>query len=132
MINGVHALVYSKNAGAVRSFCRDVLGLKTIDAGEGWLIFGLPPAELGIHPDEDGASSGKHQLYLLCDDINRTVNELKGKGVEFTGPVRDQGWGLLATIMLPGGGGELGMYQPRHPTAIKPVRAPARANGRAG
>jgi catechol 2,3-dioxygenase-like lactoylglutathione lyase family enzyme len=122
MINGTHAIIYSRNAGATRDFFRDVLGLRSVDAGKGWLIFALPPAELGIHPDEAGGTGGRHELYLMCDDINRTVEELKGKGVEFTGPVSDQGWGLLATFRIPGTGEELSIYQPRHPTTIAPAR----------
>ncbi len=123
MINGAHVILYTKEAEATRAFFRDVLGLPSVDAGHGWKIFALPPAELGIHPDEDG---GRHQLYLMCDDINQTVAELKAKGVEFTGPVSDRGWGLLASLSLPGGGGELGLYQPKHPTAIALASKPRR------
>ena len=114
MITGVHALVFSKDAEAVRGFFRDVLGLSSVDAGGGWLIFALPPAELAAHPAEE---SGAHELYLMCDDIAATVPELEGKGVQFAGPVSDQGFGLMTRIKLPGGG-ELGLYEPRHPTAI--------------
>ena len=114
MINGVHALVFSKDAEGVRGFFRDVLGWSSVDAGGGWLIFALPPAELAAHPAEE---SGSHELYLMCDDIAATVRELEAKGVQFAGPVRDQGFGLLTRIKLPGCG-ELGLYEPRHPTAI--------------
>ena len=114
MITGVHALVFSKDAEAVRGFFRDVLGLSSVDAGGGWLIFALPPAELADDPAE---ASGAHELYLMCDDIAATVRELEGKGVQFAGPVSDQGFGLMTRIKLPGGG-ELGLYEPRHPTAI--------------
>jgi catechol 2,3-dioxygenase-like lactoylglutathione lyase family enzyme len=114
VITGVHALVFSKDAEAVRGFFRDVLGLSSVDAGGGWLIFALPPAELAAHPAEE---SGAHELYLMCDDIAATVRELEGKGVQFAGPVSDQGFGLMTRIKLPGGG-ELGLYEPRHPTAI--------------
>jgi predicted enzyme related to lactoylglutathione lyase len=114
VITGVHALVFSKDAEAVRGFFRDVLGLSSVDAGGGWLIFALPPAELAAHPAEE---SGAHELYLMCDDIATTVRELEGKGVQFAGPVSDQGFGLMTRIKLPGGG-ELGLYEPRHPTAI--------------
>ncbi len=114
MIIGIHAIAYSPDADKARAFFRDVLGFSPVDAGHGWLIFGLPPAELGVHPVEDNA---RHELYLMCDDVHATVAELKGKGVEFTQPVVDQGWGLLTRLRVPGGG-EMGLYQPRHPTAI--------------
>ena len=117
MINGAHAIIYSRDAEGVRGFFRDVLGLSSVDAGGGWSIFALPPAELAAHPT-DGAV--RHELYLLCDDIQTTVEELRGKGVEFAGPVSDQGWGLLISIRLPGGG-ELGLYQPRHPSPLGPA-----------
>jgi catechol 2,3-dioxygenase-like lactoylglutathione lyase family enzyme len=115
MINGVHALVYTPQAEAVRAFLRDILGWSSVDAGGGWLIFGLPPAELGVHPT-DGPPV--HELYLMCDDIDSTVADLTGKGVEFAGPVSDEGFGRVAMIKLPNGGGELGLYEPRHPTAL--------------
>ena len=115
MITGVHALLYTKDADAVRVFFRDVLGFAGVDAGHGWLIFALPPAELGIHPtDEDDYT----ELYLMCTDVRASVEELKGKGVEFTRPINDQGWGLVTTLKLPGGG-KLGLYQPKHPTALE-------------
>lgn len=121
MLTGLHAMIYTRDADAARAFFRDVLGLRAVDAGGGWLIFALPPAELGVHPADgkegDAAHEGRHELYLMCDDIHATVAELERKGVEFTGPVSDQGWGLLATLNIPGGG-ELSIYQPRHPTAI--------------
>ncbi|MES2637976.1 MAG: VOC family protein [Myxococcota bacterium] len=113
MITGAHAILYAQNADATRDFIRDVLGFPFVDAGHGWLIFALPPAELGIHPTE---GAGKHELYLMCDDIEATVAELTQKGVTFGGPVSDQGWGLLVTIKVPGGG-DLGLYEPRHPVA---------------
>lgn len=113
MINGVHAIVYSRDDEADRAFIRDVLGFPHVDAGGGWLIFKTPPAEVAVHPTDTAPS---HQLYLLCDDIDATVADLTAKGVEFTGPVSRQRWGLLTAIRLPGGG-ELGLYQPRHPTA---------------
>jgi len=114
MITGIHALVYTKDADKDRAFFRDVLGFKGVDAGEGWLIFKLPPAELGVHPADD--SGEFHELYLMCDDVAKTVGELKVKGVMCTA-VRDEGWGLVTTITLPGGS-KMGMYQPRHPVAI--------------
>ena len=116
MITGVHALIFNRDADAVRAFLRDVLGLSSVDAGGGWLIFALPPAELGVHPI-DADATGSHELYLMCDDINRTVEELKAKGVEFPKPIEDQGFGLVTWLTIPGGA-ELALYQPRHPTAI--------------
>jgi predicted enzyme related to lactoylglutathione lyase len=110
-ITGVHAILFSEDAEAVRAFLRDVLDLDSVDAGGGWLIFALPPAELAAHPSPD---SGRHQLYLMCDDIEATVAELSGKGIEFTRPVSDEGWGLVTALTVPGGG-ELGLYEPRHP-----------------
>jgi catechol 2,3-dioxygenase-like lactoylglutathione lyase family enzyme len=114
MITGAHAVVFSKDADADRAFFRDVLGFAAVDAGGGWLIFALPPAELAAHPDEEG---GRQELYLMCDDLEQTAEELKAKGVELARPVSDEGWGLLTAIRLPGGG-ELGLYEPRHPTAL--------------
>ena len=114
MINGIHAIVFSPDAEKARAFFRDVLGFSSVDAGRGWLIFALPPAELAVHPDE---GPSRQELYLMCDDVHTTVAELKSKGVEFTCPVRDQRWGLLTRFRIPGGG-EMGLYQPRHPTAI--------------
>ena len=116
MINGVHALVYSPAAEQLRAFFRDTLGLPAVDAGHGWLIFGLPPAELGVHPTDVGGPA-KHELYLMCDDIHATIKELEHKGVEFVREVMDEGFGLVTAIKLPGGG-EIGLYQPKHPTAL--------------
>ena len=112
MINGVHAIIFGKDADATRAFFRDVLGFSSVDAGGGWAIFALPPAELAAHPAEES----RHELYLMCDDIEATVAELKTKGVEFTSPVKDEGWGLLTSLVVPGGG-EIGLYEPRHPVA---------------
>ncbi|HEV2182894.1 MAG TPA: VOC family protein [Candidatus Acidoferrales bacterium] len=114
MINSVHALIYAKDAEKVCASFRDILGFPSVDAGGGWLIFALPPAELGIHPAE-GAEHDK--LYLMCDDIAATVKELKHKGVEVTRPIEDVRWGLVTAIKIPGGA-ELGVYQPKHPTAL--------------
>jgi catechol 2,3-dioxygenase-like lactoylglutathione lyase family enzyme len=116
MINGVHAMIYAKDAALARAFFRDVLGFRGVDAGHGWIILALPPAELGVHPAE--GSDSRHELYFMCDDIQKTVEELKGKGVEFTQPISDQGWGLVTSLKIPGGG-EIALYQPRHPTALK-------------
>jgi catechol 2,3-dioxygenase-like lactoylglutathione lyase family enzyme len=112
VIVGVHAIVFSNDAEADRAFFRDVLGFGSVDAGGGWLIFELPPAELAAHPDDRG---DRYELYLMCDDVNATVAELRAKGAQFEGEVTDQGWGLVTTIRLPGGG-RLGLYEPRHPS----------------
>jgi catechol 2,3-dioxygenase-like lactoylglutathione lyase family enzyme len=115
VITGLHAVIFSEDAEKLRSFLGEVLGFESVDAGGGWLIFGpLPPAELAAHPSDE---AGKQELYLMCDDVAATVEELQGKGVEFAGPVSDQGFGLLTSIKLPGGG-ELGLYEPRHPSPI--------------
>ena len=116
MINGIHAIVFSPEAGKVRAFFADVMGLPSVDAGAGWLIFALPPAELAVHP---AGGAGHHELYLMCDDIQATLAELRDKGVEVAREVSDQGWGLLAAIRLPDGS-EFPIYEPRHPS---PVRA---------
>ena len=116
MITGVHAVIFTSDAEADRAFFRDVLELPSVDAGGGWLIFGLPPAELAAHPADD---DGHHELYLMCDDIHATVEELKAKGAEVSPSISDEGFGLLTTIQLPGGG-ELGLYEPRHPTPLAP------------
>jgi catechol 2,3-dioxygenase-like lactoylglutathione lyase family enzyme len=113
VINGLHALIYSRDADADRAFLRDTLGFTGVDAGGGWLILKMPPAELAVHPTDGEAA---HGLYLMCDDLGATTAELAAKGVRFTGPPEDLGWGVLVTIALPGGG-TLGMYEPRHPTA---------------
>src|ERR1700733_2769626 len=115
MITGVHAIVFSPEAEKVRAFVKDVLGLRSVDAGGGWLIFPLPPAELAVHP-ADG--DGRHELYLMCDDIQATLAELSGKGVEVAQEGSDQGWGLLASGRLPDGG-ELAVYEPRHPSPLR-------------
>ena len=116
MITGVHALIFNQDADAVRAFFRDVLRFDSVDAGGGWLIFALPPAELGVHPTE-GDQPGFHELYLMCDDIEQTVADLTARGVEFTAPIENQGFGLATRFRIPGGG-DLALYQPRHPTAI--------------
>jgi hypothetical protein len=116
VITGVHAIVFSPEAEKVRVFFADVLELPSVDAGGGWLIFALPPAELAVHP-ADGAT--RHELYLMCDDIHATLADLLGKGVEVAQDVSDQGWGLLASVRLPDGS-EFPLYQPRHPVAHQP------------
>jgi predicted enzyme related to lactoylglutathione lyase len=114
MITGVHAVVFTAKAEAVREFFRDTLGLRSVDAGGGWLIFALPPAELAAHPTD---GEPMHVLYLMCDDIEATVRELEGKGARFTRPVTDAGFGLMTALALPDGT-ELGVYEPRHPTPL--------------
>src|SRR5580700_5695899 len=114
MINGLHAIMFSPDADKVRAFFRDALDLPSVDAGGGWLIFALPPAELAVHPTE---GEGRHELYLMCDDIQATVAKLEGKGIELALPVADRGWGLVTRLKLPGGD-EIGLYQPKHPTAL--------------
>jgi catechol 2,3-dioxygenase-like lactoylglutathione lyase family enzyme len=114
VITGVHAIMFSPDAEKVRAFLGDVLGLESVDAGGGWLIFALPPAELAVHP-ADGAP--RHELYLMCDDIEGTLADLRAKGVEVAREVSDQGWGLLAAIRLPDGT-EFPIYQPRHASPI--------------
>ena len=115
MITGMHAIVFSPQAEKVRDFFADVLGLSSVDAGGGWLIFALPPAELAVHPTD---GDGHHQLYLMCDDIGATLAGLKDKGVELAQDVSDQGWGLLASIRLPDGS-EFPIYQPKHPSPLQ-------------
>jgi predicted enzyme related to lactoylglutathione lyase len=118
MITGVHAIVYSRDAQADRTFFREVLGWPFVDAGQGWLIFAQPPAELAVHPVE---GPEQHELYLMCDDIQATVGELSDRGVEFTGPVTDERFGLLTHLRLPGGG-QLGIYEPRHASPLSDRR----------
>jgi catechol 2,3-dioxygenase-like lactoylglutathione lyase family enzyme len=116
MITGLHAILYSPDADKIRAFLRDVLGFKSVDAGHGWLIFAAPPAELAAHPTDEGEKP-HHELYLMCDDLKATVKELASKGVQ-CGAVMEARWGLSTSIHLPGGG-ELGLYQPGHPTALQ-------------
>ena len=110
MTSGVHAIVFSTAAEAVRAFFRDTLGLPFVDAGEGWLIFALPPAELAVHP----ADTQRHEIYLLCDNLDATVAALEAKGVRLAQPITEQTWGRLTAIALPDGS-EIGLYQPTHP-----------------
>ncbi len=114
MVTAAHILLYSPQADELRAFFRDVLGLGHVDAGDGWLIFALPPAELGVHPS-DGATH--HELCLICDDIDATVAELRAKGVEFRGEPEDEGFGITITMLAPGGV-EILLYEPRHPLAV--------------
>jgi catechol 2,3-dioxygenase-like lactoylglutathione lyase family enzyme len=113
MIFGAHVIIFSNDAAADRAFFRDVLGFPSVDAGHDWLIFALPPAELAVHP-EDGATA--HELYLMCDDLPTEIEALAAKGVR-TSKVEEPRWGSVTKIRLPVGG-EVGLYQPRHPTAL--------------
>jgi hypothetical protein len=109
MITGTHAIIYSSNAEADKAFFKDVLKLTNVDVGNGWLIFGLPPSELAVHPDE---GSTTHELYLMCEDIKLFIEEMSKHNISCTEP-QDEGWGILTQLTLPGGG-LLGVYQPRH------------------
>ena len=113
MIFGAHVVLYSKDAAADRAFCRDVLGFASVDAGHGWLIFALPPAEIAVHP-ADGVE--RHELFFMCDDLKAEIVALGEKAVGVS-DVQEARWGSIAKIRLPGGG-EIGLYQPRHPTAF--------------
>ena len=122
MINGAHFLLYSKDPDADRAFLRDVLEFESVDAGRGWLIFALPPAEIAVHPSEDPEPSKSDDgvvgaaLYLMCDDLRATMKQLQSKKVKFAA-VSEQPWGTLTTFPLPSGA-EIGLYQPKHPTAL--------------
>ena len=113
MIFGAHVIVYSEDAEADRAFFREVLGFGSVDAGHGWLIFALPPAELAVHPAEDSVA---HQLYLMCEDLEAEMSALAAKGVRCSA-VEEARWGSVTKIRLPGGG-EVGLYQPRHPSPL--------------
>ena len=113
MISGAHMIVYSRDAEADRAFFRDVLGFASVDAGHGWLIFAMPPAEAAFHPAEDNDA---HELYFMCDDLKAEMSALEEKGVQCS-DVQEARWGSITKIQLPGGG-KIGLYQPKHPTAI--------------
>jgi catechol 2,3-dioxygenase-like lactoylglutathione lyase family enzyme len=113
-IAGAHTLVFAEDADAARAFFRDVLGFRWVDAHEGWLIFALPPGELAFHPADE---SGQHELYLMCTDIEATIDELEGKGVEFVVPLTREPFGLMTRLRVPGAG-DIGLYQPSHPTPL--------------
>ncbi len=114
MITGVHAIVFTGDVAKARVFFGEVLNLRSVDAGGGWLIFALPPAELAIHPGDD---QPRHELYLMCDDIHTTVDELNAKGVELAEEITEQRWGLTTSLTLPGGG-QLRLYEPHHPSPL--------------
>ena len=126
MLIGAHSIIYSTSPDADRAFLRDVLTLPNVDVGGGWLIFGLPPAEVAVHPSNQ---NGVHEFYLMCDDVEALVAEMKNRSID-CGPLQDQGWGVITHVTLPGGG-KLGIYQPRHarPKAMsvgKPAKGPSR------
>src|SRR5579863_5974006 len=114
MIIGAHVLFYSQNPEADRAFFRDVLEFKSVDAGHGWLIFALPPAEAAVHPDE---GNNRHELYLMCDDLKAEMASLKKKGVACS-EIQEARWGSITKISLPSGG-DVGLYEPKHPTALE-------------
>jgi len=114
VITGVHAIVYSEQAQAAREFFREVLGWESVDAGAGWLIFALPPSELAVHPAE---GPDRHELYLMCDDLDATVAELRTKGVETMEEVAEQRWGRTTAIGIPGGG-RIALYEPAHASPL--------------
>jgi predicted enzyme related to lactoylglutathione lyase len=125
VISGAHVVIYSRDADADRAFFRDVLGLASVDSGGGWLIFALPPAEVAIHPTEE---KDHHELYLLCEDIDATAQELERRGVPLKRPLDEARWGRVAEITLPGGG-RIGLYQPKHPLAHSTTEARATVTG---
>jgi catechol 2,3-dioxygenase-like lactoylglutathione lyase family enzyme len=111
MINAVHSILFARDADSTRAFLTDVLELESVDAGGGWLIFALPPAELAVHPAED---TGRSELYLMTDDLDTTLAQLRERGVTIAADPSDQGWGVLASVEVPGFG-PIGLYEPRHP-----------------
>ena len=116
MIFGTHVIVYTKDATADRAFFRDVLGFSSVDAGHDWLIFALPPAELAVHPAEENAG---HELFLMCDDLQAEIAALANKGIQCS-EVEEARWGSLTKMRLPGGG-EVGLYEPKHPSPLRPT-----------
>ena len=117
MIAGAHTIIYAEDAAKARAFLRDVIGFPHVDAGDGWLIFELPPGEIAFHPAWDARPAGQHELYFMCADVEQTRRELEEKGVEFVSPVSDEGWGLLTRFNLPGAG-EVFLYEPKHPSPL--------------
>ena len=111
MINGAHVIIESTDPEADRAFFRDVLALNSVDAGGGWLIFALPPAEVAVHPGENG----RQELYLMCDDLDATLGALRARGLNVKDEIHDERWGRLGTFVLPGGG-DVSIYEPRHPS----------------
>jgi len=134
MIIGAHSIIYSREPESDRAFLRDVLGLPNVDVGGGWLIFGLPPAEVAVHPSDE---NDVHEFYLMCENVEKFVAAMKKEGVSCA-PILNQGWGMLTQVILPGGG-KLGVYQPRHArpksmravqTSKKAVRRPAKSKSK--
>jgi len=124
VINGAHFLLYSKDSEADRAFLRDVLQFRSVDAGRGWLIFRLPPAEIAVHPSSEETAAPNAEdgvvgaaFYLMCDDLSSTMKDLRAKKVKFS-PVEEAQWGTVTTLRLPSGA-SIGLYQPKHPTALK-------------
>jgi catechol 2,3-dioxygenase-like lactoylglutathione lyase family enzyme len=117
MIYGAHIIIYSKDPDADRAFFRDVLRYPFADAGHGWLIFALPPAEVAVHPADE---SGKHELFFMSDDVRAFIAEMTGKGLECTA-IDEQRWGSITRLTLPGGG-QVGVYQPKHPSPLAPPK----------
>ena len=127
MIIGAHSIIYSKKPDADRAFFRDVLGLPNVDVGEGWLIFGLPPAEVAVHPS---GKNNVHEFYFMCKDVGAFIAAMRKRGLKCA-DAQDQGYGIMTHVTLPGGG-KLGVYQPRHarPKPAKPMPAPGRSGAR--
>jgi hypothetical protein len=124
MITGAHSIIYSTNPEADRAFLRDILKLPHVNVGHGWLIFGLPPAEVAVHPSD---KNDVHEFYLMCDDVRKFVATMKEHNISCH-DIQDQGWGVLTHVTLPGGG-KIGVYQPRH-ARPKPISVPAKSSGR--
>jgi hypothetical protein len=123
MINGAHVIIESKDSDADRAFFKDVLGLAHVDVGDGWLIFGLPPSEIAVHPAK---KSGRQEVFLMCEDVAAFVAAMKKRKLACD-PPKDQGWGVLTAVTLPGGG-KLGVYEPRHARpGLKAAKRPAQA-----
>jgi hypothetical protein len=118
MIFGAHVVLYSKDSAADRAFFRDILGLKSVDAGHGWLIFALPPAEAAFHPSEE---NGLHELFFMCDDLTAEMTSLAQKSVAFS-EVQEARWGSIVRMKLPGGS-DIGLYQPKHAMALAGAKA---------
>jgi catechol 2,3-dioxygenase-like lactoylglutathione lyase family enzyme len=119
VISGAHVTVFAEDADAARAFFRDVLGFPCTDAGGGWLTFAIPPTEVAFHPGAGwGRGEGHHMLFLMCEDISQTVEELEGKGVEFLDPIVDEGFGPITRLRVPGAGA-IGLYQPSYPSPLK-------------
>jgi catechol 2,3-dioxygenase-like lactoylglutathione lyase family enzyme len=116
MLTGAHTVLFADDAEAARAFFRDVLELPAVDAGGGWLIFALPPGEAAVHP----GPAGETRLYLMCDDIAETMAALGARGAEFTAPVSEERWGLVTSMRVPGAG-EVGLYEPKHPSPLRPA-----------